>query len=66
MSTVHEVIAGVHCGLRVLAIVVITNVNLPDCMAPASLEMVIANARKASPSLSKLWEEIIGRLPDVS
>jgi purine-nucleoside phosphorylase len=63
MSTVHEVIAGVHCGLRVLAIVAITNVNLPDCMEPASLDTVIANARKASPSLSKLWEEIIGRLP---
>ncbi|MFO8089014.1 MAG: purine-nucleoside phosphorylase [Desulfatiglandaceae bacterium] len=64
MSTVHETIAGVHCGLRVLAIVAITNVNLPDCMEPASLDTVIANARKASPSLSKLWEEIIARLPD--
>jgi purine-nucleoside phosphorylase len=64
MSTVHETIAGVHCGLRVLAIVAITNVNLPDCMETASLDTVIANARKASPSLSRLWEEIIAGLPD--
>lgn len=64
MSTVHETIAGIHCGLHVLAIVAITNVNLPDCMEPASLDTVIANARKASPSLSKLWEEIIAGLPD--
>ncbi len=64
MSTVHEAIAAAHCGLRVLAIVAITNVNLPDCMKPASLETVIANAKRASPSLSKLWREITARLPD--
>jgi purine-nucleoside phosphorylase len=63
MSTVHETIAGAHCGLPVLAIVAVTNVNLPDCMEPASLDTVIENARKASPSLSRLWEEIIARLP---
>ena len=63
MSTVHESIAGVHCGLRILAIVVITNVNLPDCMEATSLDAVIANAGKASKSLSMLWEKIIERLP---
>jgi purine-nucleoside phosphorylase len=63
MSTVHEAIAGVHCGFRVLAIVAITNVNLPDCMEATSLEKVIANAQKASIPLSALWESIIERLP---
>jgi len=32
MSTVSQAIVGVHCGLKILAIVVITNMNLPDCM----------------------------------
>ena len=63
MSTVHESIAAVHCGLRVLAIVAITNVNLPDCMEATSLDSVIANAQKASHSLSLLWEKIIEKLP---
>ena len=59
MSTVNEVIAAVHSGLRVLAIVAITNINLPDCMTATSIEEVIANARKASPSLARLLTKII-------
>jgi len=62
MSTVSQTIVAVHCGLRVLAIVVITNVNLPDCMEQTSVEDVIAASRKAGPALSDLWERIIGRL----
>ena len=63
MSTVSEVIAGVHCGLRIGVIVAITNVNLPDCMAQTSIEEVIANAEKAGSSLSLLWEKTIDALP---
>ncbi|MDY6974407.1 MAG: purine-nucleoside phosphorylase, partial [Thermodesulfobacteriota bacterium] len=63
MSTVQESIAGVHCGLKILAIVVITNVNLPDCMEKTSIEDVIATAQRAGPGLATLWESIIGRLP---
>ena len=59
MSTVNEVIAAVHCGLRVLAIVAITNRNLPDCMTGTSIEEVISNAKKASPLLMKLLTVII-------
>jgi purine-nucleoside phosphorylase len=64
MSTVPEVIAAVHCGLRILAIVAITNINLPDCMEKTSIEAVIANARKAGPKLALLWEKIVGDLPE--
>jgi len=63
MSTVSEVIVGVHCGLKIMAIVAITNVNLPDCMKESSIEEIIATAEKAGPSLALLWEKIIGRLP---
>jgi purine-nucleoside phosphorylase len=62
MSTVSEVIAGVHCGLKILVIVVITNVNLPDCMKETSVEEVIATATGASPSLTDLWTGIISDL----
>ncbi|EFK05585.1 purine nucleoside phosphorylase I, inosine and guanosine-specific [delta proteobacterium NaphS2] len=62
MSTVSQAIVGVHSGLKILGIVVITNINLPDCMEETSLDAVIAAARKAGPTLSNLWEKIIDRL----
>ncbi|HDZ90423.1 MAG: purine-nucleoside phosphorylase [Deltaproteobacteria bacterium] len=64
MSTVSQAIVGVHCGLKILGIVVITNVNRPDCMEEISMEDVIAVARKASSVLSDLWKGIIGNLPE--
>jgi purine-nucleoside phosphorylase len=63
MSTVPEVIAAVHCGLPILSIVVITNVNNPDAMEDISLEAVIEMAEKRAQTLSLLWEKIIERLP---
>jgi purine-nucleoside phosphorylase len=59
MSTVLEVIVAVHCGMRILVIVAITNVNLPDCMNKTSIEEVIATAQKAGPKLVSLLKEII-------
>jgi purine-nucleoside phosphorylase len=62
MSTVAEAIVAVHCGLSIIAIVVITNVNLPDCMEKTSIEEVISNAEQAGSKLSRLWEAIVGSL----
>jgi purine-nucleoside phosphorylase len=62
MSTVHEVITAVHCGMKVIAIVVITNVNLPDFMKKTSIENVIEIANSTSRVLSPLWEDIISGL----
>lgn len=62
MSTVSQTIVAVHCGLKVLGVAVITNMNLPDCMEETSLEDVIAASEKAGSVLSDLLERIIGRL----
>jgi purine-nucleoside phosphorylase len=64
MSTIMEVIAAVQCGLRVLGLSVITNVNRPDCQEPASLEAIIATAQHAGPRLAALLEGILKRLPE--
>jgi purine-nucleoside phosphorylase len=64
MSTVTEAIAGVHCGLKILAIVVITNVNLPDAMDEISIEDVLAASGAAAPRLAGLWEAIIREIED--
>jgi purine-nucleoside phosphorylase len=62
MSTALEVIAARHMGLRVLGISCLTNKNLPDCMEPASLEDVIAQAEAASGRLGRLLDALLPRM----
>jgi len=59
MSTIMEVIAAVHAGMEVLAISVITNVNLPDCYKPAVVEQIIETANRSGETLSRLFEKIL-------
>jgi purine-nucleoside phosphorylase len=59
MSTVHEVIEAVHCGMSILAIVAITNRNIPDCMTPISIEEILTNAKRASSALTNLLRTLV-------
>jgi purine-nucleoside phosphorylase len=63
MSTVPEAIAAVHAGIRVLGLSVISNVNLPDAMAPIDIEDIIKVVQQAEVSLSRLVEGIVAKLP---
>lgn len=58
-STVQEVIAARHGGMRVLGLSVITNRCDPDNPEPATVDQVISVAGKASPHLERLIEHII-------
>jgi len=62
MSTVPEVIAAVHLGLRVFGVSVITDMCLPDALKPVSFEEIVEVANSAEPRLTKLIENIIIRL----
>lgn len=62
MSTVLEVIAARHMGMRVLGISCLTNKNLPDCMREAPLEEVIRVATAAGQRLAALLRGMIGRM----
>jgi purine-nucleoside phosphorylase len=62
MSTVPEVIAAVHLGMRVLGVSVVTDRCLPDALEPASLERIIAVARDAEPRLAALIRGVLERL----
>ncbi len=53
-STIQEVIAGVHAGMRVVGLSTITNINDPDNPAPATVEEIIAVANRAAPGVEKL------------
>jgi purine-nucleoside phosphorylase len=63
-STVQEVIAAVHGGLKVLGISVITNVNDPDRPVPATVDEIIAVARRAAPNLAQLLTGVMRRIDD--
>jgi purine-nucleoside phosphorylase len=59
MSTVAEAIAAVHAGLRILGISIVSNVNLPDAMAPITLEEVVATVEQAEARLGQLISGIL-------
>jgi purine-nucleoside phosphorylase len=54
MSTVPEAIVAVHCGLRTFGLSVITDMCLPDALAPANVDHIIATAKSAEPKLRAL------------
>jgi purine-nucleoside phosphorylase len=62
MSTVPEVIVGVHAKLELLAISVVTDMCLPESLVPVSIEEVIRTAQEASPRLDRLIEGIVENL----
>jgi purine-nucleoside phosphorylase len=62
MSTVPEIIVGVHSGLRNLGLSVITDVCLPDALEPAVLEDIIATANAAEKKLRILVRRIVQEL----
>ena len=61
-STVQEVIAAVHGGMRVLGFSTITNVHDPDDPVPATVDEIIEVAAAATPVLEKLTRKVIENL----
>ncbi len=54
MSTVPEVIVAVHAGMKVLGLVVVTDLCLPDALEPANITKIIAAAEAAEPRMTAL------------
>ncbi len=62
MSTVPEVIAAVHAGMRVLGISIITDQCLPDALEPADVRRIIQVATEAEPRLTAVIRDVVERL----
>ncbi len=62
MSTVLEVIAARHMGLRVMGLAAISNVNIPEDMQPAPIDLVIENAGKAGADMTRIIMGVLGEL----
>jgi len=65
MSTVPEVIVGVHCNLRILALVIISNVNLPGQMVKHTLEEIVDNSSRAAPYMDRLIEGVVREMEHI-
>jgi purine-nucleoside phosphorylase len=63
MSTVPEVIVGVHSKLRNLGLSVVTDLCLPDALAPVNLAEIIAVANAAEKKLRVLVRRVLEQLP---
>ena len=63
MSTVPEVIVGVHGGMRVLGFSIITDVCVPETLGVTTLEQIIAAAKRAEPALTTLVRGVLAGLP---
>ncbi len=62
MSTVPETIAACHCGIKVFAVSVISNIGLKGRDEKDSHEKVLEAAAKAEPKLTKLIYEMLPQL----
>ena len=63
MSTVPEVIVGVHSGLRNFGVSVVTDMCLPDALEPAKLEDILAVANAAEKKLRVLVRRLVEEMP---
>jgi len=62
MSTVPEVLVAVHAGLKVLGFSIVTDMCLPDALAPVSLEEIIAVAQEAEGKLRTIVCRVLERI----
>jgi purine-nucleoside phosphorylase len=62
MSTIPEVLVAVHAGMRVLGFSIVTDMCLPDALAPVSIEEIITVARGAEGKLRTIVQRVLERL----
>lgn len=59
MSTVPEVIVGVHMGMEILGVSIVTDVCDPEHLEPVNIKEIIRTANEAGPRLDRLMEAAI-------
>lgn len=62
MSTVPEVIVGMHSRMRILGISVITDICLPDALEPVSLPEIIATANESEKKMRVLVKRVVEQI----
>jgi purine-nucleoside phosphorylase len=61
MSTVPEVIVGVHGGFRILGVSIVTDVCIPETLQPVDIHEIIATANQAEPHMTRLLRRFVAK-----
>jgi purine-nucleoside phosphorylase len=61
MSTVPEVIVGVHGGFRILGVSIVTDICIPETLQPVNIREIIATANEAEPHMTRLLRRFVAR-----
>ncbi|HZE97175.1 MAG TPA: purine-nucleoside phosphorylase [Planctomycetota bacterium] len=61
MSTVPEVIVGVHAGLRILGVSIVTDLCIPETLAPVSVAEIIHTANEAEPKMTQMLKRFVAQ-----
>jgi len=61
MSTVPEVIVGVHGGFRILGVSIVTDICIPETLQPVNIHEIIATANEAEPHMTRLLRRFVAR-----
>ena len=61
MSIIPENIVAIHSGMKVLAISIVTDQALPDCLQPADIDEIVKVAKQGEKKLRKLVSEFLRR-----
>jgi purine-nucleoside phosphorylase len=62
MSTVQETIAAVHCGIKVFAVSVVTDMGIRDNNEAITHEEVLIAAKNAEPKLTTLFTNLVAEI----
>ncbi len=61
MSTVPEVIVGVHAGLRILGVSIVTDICIPETLTPVDIKEIIHVANEAEPRMTRLLRRFVAQ-----
>jgi purine-nucleoside phosphorylase len=61
MSTVPEVIVGVHGGFRILGVSIVTDICIPETLAPVDIKEIIHTANEAEPRMTRLLRRFVAQ-----
>lgn len=65
MSTVPEVIAARHGGMRCLGMSIVSDECFPDALAPVDMEEIVAAANEAEPKLTEVVRRTVARMDEI-
>ncbi len=61
MSTVPEVIVGVHGGFRILGVSIVTDICIPETLTPVDIKEIIHTANQAEPKMTLLLRRFVAQ-----